>query len=225
MEYIWHCPLWCTSVGHFSKALPALSRHKLWKCCPQCSIKRSEIRNNGRAEVFRKCFPTLSVLQNWNLQDSLQKWLRHFNSSLSIFKGNTWLQTLGISLVMLRLRHGKRVRKTSDVFGERRQLDYGQKKRRKKCGTPGEASNKNRAEKKHKTTTQAEIGAQVGGKFFVFWKGRMQYQQSYFFESPFFGNQMFLKSFCFDIFRVGSVATCSGLTLQVSLAAHGLGKA
>jgi len=36
-----------------------------------------------------------------------------------------------------KLRHGKRVRKTSDVFGERRQLDYGQKKRRKKFNTAG----------------------------------------------------------------------------------------
>ena len=193
MEYIWHCPLWCTLVGHFSKALPALSRHKLWKCCPQCSIKRSEIRNNGRAEVFRTCFPTLSVLQNWNLQDSLQKWLRHFNSSLSIFKGNTWLQTLGISLVMLRLRHGKRVRKTSDVFGERRQLDYGQKKRRKKCGTPGEASNKNRAEKKHKTTTQAEIGAQdLGGSFLFSEKGGCNISKVIFL------NHHFLEIKCFS---------------------------
>lgn len=73
LEYIWHCPLWCTSVGHFSKALPALSRHKLWKCCPQFSIKRSQIRNNGWAEVFRTFLPTLSVLQNWNLQDRIWK--------------------------------------------------------------------------------------------------------------------------------------------------------
>lgn len=71
--------------------------------------------------------------------------------------------------------------------------------------------------KNTKQQQQPEIGAQdLGGSFLFFWKGRMQHQQSSFFEWPFSGNQMFLKSFCFDIFRVGSVATCSGLTLQVS---------
>ena len=101
------------------------------------------------------------------------------------------LNTGYLPWVWLRLRHGKRVRKTSDVFGERRQLDYGQKKRRKKCGTPGEASNKNEGPQKTTTTTQPKNWAQdfLGEVFFLERGCNI---------SSFFFNQAFLGIECFS---------------------------